>query len=107
HAWVPAWGSVDCVASVHVPRSVPVAVAVAGARGFLFLGRLLHDQGLGREQHRRDGCGVGQSRARHLHRVDDTLSHQVDVLTGGRVEALAVTGLTDTGHDDVALVPAV
>src|SRR6266511_3683119 len=70
-------------APVHDRRSlVHVAVAGAGPRVLLLL-RLVHDQGLGREQQRGDGGGVLHRGARDLGGVDDPRLHQVDVLAGG------------------------
>src|SRR5665647_132773 len=70
-------------------------------RSILVVGRLLHDQGFGREQQSRDGGGVGESRTGHLDGVDDARGDEVDVLAGRRVVALADLHLGDLVDDDV------
>ncbi|ESP97698.1 DNA polymerase II large subunit [Streptomyces sp. GBA 94-10 4N24] len=69
----------------------------------LLLGRLLDDQGLGRQEQGGDGGRVLQGGAGDLDRVDDAGLDQVAVLAGGRVEALALVELRHLGGDDVAL----
>src|SRR6266542_239469 len=94
-------------APVHDRRSlVHVAVAGAGPRVLLLL-RLVHDQGLGREQQRGDGGGVLHRGARDLGGVDDPRLHQVDVLAGGRVEAVVLGDLADLVDRDGPLEPGV
>src|SRR4051794_9062990 len=87
-------------------RSVAVTVAVTGRGGLLLL-RLVHDQGLGREQHARDRGGVDERGAGDLHRVEHALGDQVAVLLGGGVVAVADAELADLGGDDVAVLAAV
>ena len=58
-----------------------------GRSGVLVL-RLLDDEGVGREDHRRDRRGVAQRRTGDLDRVDDAGLDEVAVLAGGRVETL-------------------
>src|SRR6476659_647315 len=82
--------------------SVAVAVTVATGSGVLVL-RLVDDERVGREDHRRDGLGVAQRGAGDLDRVDDTGRDEVAVLARGRVEALAERQLGHLGGDDVAL----
>src|SRR5690606_30046908 len=77
-----------------------VVVTVLGV-----LGRLVHHEGLGGEQHGGDRRGVGQRRAGHLDRVEDALGQQVTVLAGRGVVAL--TGLADLGADDLTGLAAV
>src|SRR6266542_1862338 len=94
-------------APVHDRRSL-VHVAVAGAvPRVLLLLRLVHDQGLGREQQRGDGGGVLHRGARDLGGVDDPRLHQVDVLAGGRVEAVVLGDLADLFDRDGPLEPGV
>ena len=78
--------------------AVPVAVS---GRGLLNLG-LLNDKRLGREQHARDGRGVGERRLRDLDRVDDTCSDEVLVDARGGVEPLSHGKFGDLAHDDVS-----
>ena len=87
--------------------SVPVAVPVptSGGSGLLFL--LLHDQGVGREDHRGDRRGVAQRGPGDLDRVDDAGLDQVLVVAGGGVEALPNRQLGHLGRHDVALEPGV
>src|SRR6266540_843418 len=93
-------------APVHDRRSlVHVAVAGAGPRVLLLL-RLVHDQGLGREQQRGDGGGVLHRGARDLGGVDDPRLYQVDVLAGGRIEAVVLGDLADLVDGDGRLVAA-
>src|SRR6478752_6815827 len=82
--------------------SVAVAVTVATGSGVLVL-RLVDDERVGREDHRRDGLGVAQRGAGDLDRVDDAGRDEVAVLARGRVEALAERQLRHLGGDDVAL----
>src|SRR6266536_579122 len=94
-------------APVHDRRSlVHVAVAGAGPRVLLLL-RLVHDQGLGREQQRGDGGGVLHRGARDLGGVDDPRLYQVDVLAGGRIEAVVLGDLADLVDRDGPLEPGV
>src|SRR5665811_943212 len=86
--------------SVHDCRSVPgtAYLVVVSCVRIIAFDRLLHDQSLGREQHRRDRGGVGECRTRDLDRIEDTLRNEVAVFAGGRVVTLA--GLTNLGDDD-------
>src|SRR6266702_2045539 len=94
-------------APVHDRRPlVHVAVAGAGPRVLLLL-RLVHDQGLGREQQRGDGGGVLHRGARDLGGVDDPRLYQVDVLAGGRIEAVVLGDLADLVDRDGPLEPGV
>src|SRR5690606_17595322 len=61
---------------------------VATGRGRGLLGLVGHD-GLGGEEQTGDRGRVQQRRTGHLHRVADARGEHVDVLAGGRVEALA------------------
>src|ERR1022692_3618326 len=70
-------------------RRLEVHVTATGSGRGLLLLRLLDDDGLGREEQRRDGGRVLQGRARHLRRVDDPRLEHVDVLTRRRVQAVA------------------
>src|SRR6266536_2179504 len=88
------------------PRLVHVAMAGAGC-GVLLLLLLLHDQRLGREQQSGDGGGVLDRRARYLGRVDDPGLDQVDVLAGGRVEAVVLGDLADLVDRDGSFEPGV
>src|SRR5680860_599555 len=75
--------------------------------GLFFYLRLVHDQGLSREQHAGDGRGVYQRGAGHLHRVQNALGDEVAVLTGRRVVTLAEAGLADLGDDHVTVLATV
>src|SRR6478735_2960003 len=89
------WGS-----EAHAAHATHVVATGHGRR--VLLG-LVGDDGLGREEERRDRGCVLQRRARHLDRVDDAGGEQVDVLTRRGVET--VTGL-ETAHllrDDATL----
>src|SRR5680860_1691605 len=86
----------------HLDGSVTVAVPVASSALFLFF-RLVHDEGLGREQHSGDRGGVDQRGAGHLDRIEHSLRDEVAVLTGGGVEAVAQPRLADLGDDHVAV----
>src|SRR6266545_3701541 len=85
----------------HPGSRVPSAYARPLARGQRSAPRVLlplllfHDQGLGREQQRGDRSGVLHRGARDLGRVDDPRLEQVDVLAGGRVEAVVLGDLAD------------
>src|SRR3954454_7479224 len=69
--------------------AVPVPVTVAGPCGVVLLLGLVHDQGLGGQQHAGDRRGVHQRGAGHLDRVEDALGDQVAVLARRGVVALA------------------
>ena len=68
---------------------VRVAVVDRGRGRAALFGRLLHDRGLGREDHPRHRRCVEHRRASHLHRVDDAVGEQVAVFERRRVEALS------------------
>src|SRR3954453_10119233 len=82
-----------------------VAVTVPGFG--LLLGRPLRDDGLGRQQHAGDRGRVAYRGAGDLDRVDDTGLHQVAVLPGRGIQAVAGGQLPHLAHDDVALVSCV
>src|SRR4051794_26569216 len=86
---------------------VAVTVAVTTGRGRLRLGRLLHHEAFRGEQQRGDRDGVGDRVAGHLHRVDDAGGRQVDVLLGGRVEAVAPAQLGRLARHHVTVVAGV
>ena len=83
-----------------------VAVA-ATARCRLRLGRLLDHEAFRGEQQAGDRDGVGDRVTGHLHRVDDAGRDQVDVLVGGRVEAVAPAQLGRLARHHVAVVAGV
>src|SRR3954467_2906794 len=82
-----------------------VAVTVPGFG--LLLGRPLRDDGLGCQQHAGDRGSVAYRGAGDLDRVDDTGLHQVAVLPGRGIQAVAGGQLPHLAHDDVALVSCV
>src|SRR3954449_181889 len=90
---------------MRVAMAVAVRVAVPGLR--LRVSRLLGHQGLGGQQHARDRCGVAYRGARHLHRVDNAGLDEVDVLTGGGVEAVTLGQFAHLADDDIPLVTGV
>src|SRR5262245_51296093 len=103
------WGTGLMYALSRADRSVTVTVAVAVATAGVrlrVLGLLDHERLRG-EEHAGDGRRVGQCRARDLDRVEDALAHQVAILAGGCVEAVADARFADLGDDDVALVTTV
>src|SRR5947209_3470621 len=67
-------------------HAVVHVVAAAGRWRGLLLG-LLNDQGLRREDKRRDGGRILQGGAGHFDRVDDAGGNHIAVVLGGRVEA--------------------
>src|SRR5690606_40713381 len=75
-------------------------VATGGGRSLL---RLVGDDGLGREEERRDGGGVLQRGARDLDRVVHAGGEEVLVLTGRGVEALAGREVAHLLRHDAAL----
>src|SRR4051794_10895575 len=83
------------------------AVTVPPGRGRLRLGRLLDHEALRGQQQRGDRDGVGDRVAGHLHRVDDAGGRQVDVLLGGRVEAVAPAQLGRLARHHVTVVAGV
>src|SRR4051794_20726683 len=89
---------------LHHPRHV--GHAAAAARPAVLLGRLGDDR-LGGEDVLGDRRGVLERRAGHHRRVDDAGADQVDVLAGGRVEAVAGLGLAHLVDHDRALVAGV
>ena len=84
---------------VHAAHAVVVTATGAGRLG---LGLVRHER-LGGQQQARDRAGVLQRRAGDLGRVDDTGGHEVLVLTGEGVEALARLHVADLLDDDGAL----
>src|SRR6056297_3285486 len=86
-------GTVGGRSEVHVPAG----------HGGCVLFRLVDDDHFGREEQRRDRGGVLQGRTGHLGGVDHTDLHQVLVVTGGGVVALAARQLTHPGEHDPAL----
>src|SRR5689334_8659214 len=87
------------------PGAVRVAVAVTAVAVtvVLLLGGPLGHEGLGGQQQRRDGRGVGDGGAGHLDGVDDASSVQVDVLTGRGVETVTRGQFGDLRRHDGAL----
>src|SRR5207302_6420874 len=81
----------------------PVAAVPTGHSRCAFLLRLLDDDRLGGEEERRDRRCVLQRRAGHLGGVDDAGLHEVLVLAGRGVEALALRELADLLDHDAAL----
>ena len=68
---------------------------------------LVDDQGLGRQQQRGDGRGVGQSRPGHLERVDDAHLHQVTEFARLRVVSEVAFAILDGFDDDRAFFASV
>src|SRR3954470_21761401 len=87
------------MAGLHHAAHVGHAAAATAA---ILLGRLGDDR-LGGEDVLGDRRGVLERRAGHHRRVDDAGADQVDVLAGGRVEAVALLGLADLVDHDRAL----
>src|SRR5580692_11048156 len=83
--------------------TLEVHVAAARGGGRLVLLRLLRDDCLSGEEQARDGRRVLQSRTGDLRRVDDAGLEHVDVLAGGRVQALAWRQGLDLLHHNAAL----
>src|SRR3954468_18469674 len=108
HEWRVPFGRNDRSETRAVLMAVAtVAVPVPTGRGRLGLGRLLHHEALRGDQQPGDRHGVGDRVAGHLDRVDDAGGGQVDVLVGGRVEAVAPAELPHLAHDDVTVVAGV
>src|SRR5207248_9398026 len=97
----------SCLAEPSVAVAVTAGVAVAVAVVAFGLRGPVGDDRLGREQHARDRRGVADGRAGHLDRVDDAGFHEVAVLPGRGVEALAGGQVTHLADDDVTLVAGV
>src|SRR5262249_3198675 len=75
------------------PR-LEVHVTAAGSGRSLLLLRLLHDDGLGREEQTSDGGRILNRRARHLRRVDDPGLEHVDVIARRSVQAVTCVQTT-------------
>ncbi len=59
---------------------------------------LIHDDGFGGDEHRRQGCRVLKRQSNHFGRIDDALIQKIPVFPGLGIEPKTVTFFLDFFH---------